>query len=163
MPAAHGFSYNDGMGPMIVAAWLLQAIANPQSTAHLQVKTSASAAAVAAGGTVTLQVDVTPKPKMHVYAPGQDGYIPIQLTLTADPAFTAAKAKYPAGETFVMPALNERQLVYAKPFRITQAVTLAPSATGPVTIKGTLRYQACDDTICYLPKTIPLDWTVLVK
>lgn len=100
---------------------------------------------------------------MHVYAPGQEGYIPIQLSLTADPAFTAAKAKYPAGEKFVMPALNETQLVYAKPFRITDDVTLRPSSTATVTIKGTVRYQACDDKICYLPKTVPIEWTLVVK
>ena len=141
---------------MILAAWILQAAAGLQETAHLQLKPSTR---VAAGGKVTLQLDVTPKPKMHVYAPGQEGYIAIQLTLTANPAFTAAKAKYPAGEKIVMPAINETQLVYAKPFRITQDVTLKPSA-GPVTIKGVIRYQACDDTICYLPKTVPVEWVV---
>src|SRR5689334_10307344 len=101
------------MLPMIAAAWLLQAVPAVQTTAHLELKTSTSAAAVARGGKVTLQIDVTPKPKMHVYAPGQEGYIAIDLSLTADPAFTAAKAKYPAGEKYVMPALNETQIVYA--------------------------------------------------
>ena len=148
---------------LMVMFWLLQAVANPQDTAHLQLKTSASADAVAPGGKVTLQVDVTPKAKMHVYAPGQDGYIPIQLTLVDAPGITAAKAKYPAGEKYVMPALNETQLVYAKPFRITQQLTLKSPASGPVTIKGTIRYQACDDTICYLPKTVPVEWAVTVR
>ena len=146
----------------IVAAVLAQAPAKPPiETAHLLVATSAGA--VARGGKVTLQIDVTPKPKMHVYAPGQEGYIAIVLTLAADPAVTAAKAKYPAGEKYVMPALNETMLVYAKPFRITQDVTIKPSDAGPRTIKGTLRYQACDDQICFLPKNVPVEWTVAVK
>ena len=122
-----------------------------------------SVAAVATGGKVTLQIDVTPKPKMHVYAPGQDGYIPIQITLTDDETFTAAKAKYPAGEKYVMPALNETQIVYARPFRVTQEITLARSAAGTVTVKGSVRYQACDDAICYLPKTIPVEWKIDVR
>ena len=143
----------------IVVAVLAQAPANkPIETAHLTV--TATAGAVARGGKVTLSVDVTPKPKMHVYSPGQDGYIAITLTLDADQGVTAGKAKYPAGEKFLMPALNETMLVYAKPFRITQDVTIAPSAATPATIKGKLRYQACDDQICYLPKTIPVEWTV---
>ena len=50
---------------LMVMFWLLQAVANPQDTAHLQLKTSASADAVAPGGKVTLQVDVTPKAKMR--------------------------------------------------------------------------------------------------
>ena len=150
------------MRQLIVAAWLFQAatLANPQETPHLQLKTSAKPAA---GRKVTLQIEVTPKPKMHVYAPGQDGYIPIQLTLTPDAAFIAAKAKYPDGEKFVMPALNETQLVYAKPFTITEEITLASPAAATVTVKGRVRYQACDDAICYLPKTVPVEWVVTAK
>ncbi|HEX9368116.1 MAG TPA: protein-disulfide reductase DsbD domain-containing protein [Vicinamibacterales bacterium] len=137
-------------------------------TKHLAVTTSSSPDAVAPGKRVTLAVDVAPKPKMHVYAPGQEGYITITLTLEAAPAFSAAKAKYPAGEKLFMPALKETQLVYAKPFRIAQDLTLAAtpelrkraSEGGSLAIKGTLRYQACDEAICYLPVTLPLAWTV---
>ena len=134
--------------------------ASKKETKHLAVTTSSSPQTAAAGKRVTLAVDVAPKPKMHVYSPGQEGYIGITLTLDADPAFTAAKAKYPAGEKIYMAILKETQLVYAKPFRIAQDVTLKPGTTGPVTVKGTLRYQACDDTICYLPTTVPLTWTL---
>ena len=153
---------------MVIEAFLLAVLAQapakaPIETAHLVVTTSASAAAVARGGKVTLQLDVAPKPKMHVYAPGQEGYIAIVLTLDADPGVAAAKAKYPVGEKYVMPALNETMLVYAKPFRITQDVTIKSSDAGPRTIKGTLRYQACDDRICFLPKNVPVEWTVAVK
>jgi DsbC/DsbD-like thiol-disulfide interchange protein len=137
-------------------------------TAHLTIATSATVATAAPGQKVTLQIDVTPKPKMHVYAPGQEGYIPISLKLEPDPAFTAPKAKFPAGEKFFMKALNETQLVYAKPFRITQELKLAESpeltaraADGrPLTVKGTVRYQACDDAICYLPATVPVEWSI---
>lgn len=151
------------MPPWIAAAWLLLAPPPVQDTLHLQLKTSTNVESAVPGGKVILQIDVTPKPKMHVYAPGQDGYIPIQLTLADSSAFTATKPKYPAGEKFVMPALNETQLVYAKPFRITQEVTLKPSKAGAMTIKGAVRYQACDDAICYLPKTVPVEWTIAVR
>jgi DsbC/DsbD-like thiol-disulfide interchange protein len=136
-------------------------------TAHLTIATSASAAA-APGQKVTLTVEVTPKPRIHVYAPGQEGYIPISLTLQADAAFTAAKPKYPAGEKLFMKALNETQLVYEKPFRITQELKLADSPElaaraardAPLTVKGSIRYQACDDKICFLPATVPVDWSI---
>jgi DsbC/DsbD-like thiol-disulfide interchange protein len=140
-----------------------------KETVHLTVKTTASDETAAPGHKVSLLVDVSPKPKMHVYAPGQEGYIAITLRLDADPAFTAGKAKYPAGEKLFMKILNETQLVYAKPFRIVQDVTLAltremrqrAAADGAsLTIKGTLRYQACDDKICYLPANVPVEWRV---
>lgn len=151
----------------LVLGMLAQAPAKPApiETAHLTV--ALSAAAITVGGKTTLFLDVTPKPKMHVYSPGQEGYIAIALTLDADPGVVAAKAKYPAGEKYVMPALNETMLVYEKPFRIAQDVTLksasAEAKTMSKTIKGTLRYQACDDKICYLPKTIPVEWTIAVR
>jgi thiol:disulfide interchange protein DsbD len=130
-------------------------------TAHLVVTTSVAADSAAAGRKVSLHVEVAPKPLMHVYAPGQEGYLTIVLTLDADASFEAAKAKYPAGQKLFMPLLNETQLVYAKPFRITQDVTFrAGLAPGPRPIKGTLRYQACDDKVCYRPVTVPLTWTI---
>ncbi len=130
-------------------------------TAHLVVTTNVAPAAGGSGRKVPLYVDVEPKAQMHVYAPGQEGYIAIALTLDASASFEAAKAKYPTGEKVLMPLLNETQLVYAKPFRITQDVTIRAAAPpGPLTIKGTLRYQACDDKVCYRPVTVPLTWTI---
>ena len=132
-------------------------------TRHLTIATSSSAPVVAPGKRVSLLADVTPKPKMHVYAPGQDGYIAISLTLEPSPMFTAGKVKYPAGEKILMPILKETQIVYAKPFRIAQEISLRPAAapgSAPVTVKGTIRYQACDDTICYLPTNVPVQWTI---
>jgi DsbC/DsbD-like thiol-disulfide interchange protein len=138
-------------------------------TAHLTIAASASVETAAPGQTLSLNLDIAPKPGMHVYAPGQPGYIAVALTLDADPAFAAAKARYPAGEKLRIPALNETQIVYVKPFRITQDVSLAATpevrtrAAGDrpsLVIRGTLRYQACDDRICYLPATVPVEWTV---
>ena len=141
--------------------------------AHVTVALSASPAVAAPGHKVSLFLDVTPKPKIHVYAPGQEGYIPIALTLDADPAFTAAKPIYPAAaEKYYMPVLKETQLVYSKPFRLTQNLTIALSrdvrqrAAAPdasLTIKGTLRYQACDDQVCFLPQNVPVEWTVRLR
>jgi hypothetical protein len=34
---------------------------------------------------------------------------------------------------------------------------------GELTIEGNFRYQACDDRICYVPKTVPLRWTIRVE
>ena len=137
-------------------------------TAHLTIVTSATPATVAPGQKLTLTVEVAPKPNIHVYAPGQEGFIPISLKLQDDASFTATKAKYPAGEKLFMKALNETQIVYAKPFRITQELKLAAApdlakraANGEsLTVKGSVRYQACDDKICFLPATVPVEWAV---
>ena len=138
-------------------------------TPHLTVATTSSRRAVAPGTRLSLFVDVAPKPRMHVYSPEQKDYISIALTLAPDEAFKAHDAVYPKAEKFLFEPLQETQLVYSKPFRIVQNVTIAltpamrqrsgaPGAT--LTIKGMLRYQACDDKVCYLPKNLPLTWNL---
>jgi DsbC/DsbD-like thiol-disulfide interchange protein len=130
-------------------------------TKHLTIRTSANTSSAAPGGSVTLFVDVEPKPKMHVYAPDQKDYIPITLTITPDEGFRATPAKYPVAEKYFFAPLKEIQLVYSKPFRIAQPVTLARTGAGAaLTIRGTVRYQACDDAICYVPQQVPVTWTL---
>ena len=131
-------------------------------TKHLKISASAKPAAAAPGARVSLFVDVEPKPKMHVYAPDQKEYIPIALTLTPDEAFKAQPIRFPPAEKYFFAPLKETQQVYSKPFRIEQPVTLGKGAAGDVTIKGTVRYQACDDAICYVPQNVPVAWTIKV-
>ncbi len=151
----------------VFAAILLLAFTSPQrqpaasksyETGHLTLTTSV-------GGPVNsarreLYLDITPKPRVHVYAPGQAGYITVSLKLDPDPRFSAAAARFPKPETMLFEPLNERQLVYSKPFRVTQPITLASDRRGnaPLVVTGTLRYQACDDKVCFLPKTVPVEW-----
>ena len=140
----------------------------PQLTATM----SASDATVAPGTRFSLLIDIAPKPKMHVYAPGQKDYIPVSITLRDDAAVRAHSPVFPRAEKYFFAPLEETQLVFSKPFRIVQDVTVgltpalreqarAPGAT--LTIGGTLRYQACDDAICYLPKALPVSWTVALR
>ena len=99
-----------------------------------------------------------------------EGLIPVSLKIDADPAITVGAVQFAKPE--LRKVLDETQLVYSTPFRIAQDVTLAatpalrdrartPGAT--VTIKGTLRYQACDDAICYVPVNVPVTWTVALE
>ncbi|HEY7497226.1 MAG TPA: protein-disulfide reductase DsbD domain-containing protein [Vicinamibacterales bacterium] len=130
-------------------------------TPHLTVVPSASASTIAPGAKLSLVVEIAPKPKMHVYAPGEKEGIPVALTLEPNPAIKAAAPEFPPAEKFFFEPLNLTQRVYSKPFRITQPIAIAGAPpSGPLTIKGSLRYQACDDKVCYLPKTVPLTWTL---
>jgi len=130
-----------------------------------------SDAIAAVGHRVTLSVRVTPGPKMHVYAPGQKGYIPIALTLTPDAAFRTHAIRLPASTTYHYKPLNETVQVYSAPFTIAQDITIAltpdmreRAARGEVlTIAGEIEYQACDDTVCYRPETIPVEWKVTLS
>lgn len=140
-------------------------------TRHLTVAATASDARVAPGTRLSLILDITPKPKMHVYSPEQKDVIPISLTLDAG-EFRTHPAVFPRPEKYFFKPLDETQLVFSRPFRVVQDVTIAltpalrkraaePGAT--LTITGTLQYQACDDAICYLPEKVPVSWTVALK
>ena len=140
-------------------------------TRHLTLATSVSTPRVAPGARVSLIVDVTPKPKMHVYSPDQKDVIPISLKLQAG-EFKAHAPVLPRAEKYFFAPLNETQLVFSKPFRIVQDVTIASTpamraragqAGATVTVTGTLQYQACDDAICYIPVTVPLTWSIALR
>ncbi len=108
-------------------------------------------------GRVVVTVLVTPKPKMHVYAADVAGYVPFTLEVERQPGVKAGRVTYPQAETYVFPPTGESSRVYIAPFRVTQTLTIGQpmrtaiaagqDARGVVTI----RYQACDDTVCYRP------------
>ena len=62
--------------------------------------------------------------------------------------------------------------VYSHPFRLVQELTLSLSREmraraaeegATLTIRGEFRYQACDDRVCFMPATLPVEWTVKLK
>ena len=144
----------------VVATVVLALLAAP---IQLTFTTTARAASVKAGHTLQLFVDVTPKPKMHVYAPGAKDYLPIALELNSV-GVRAGKLTYPASQDWYFEPTKEHVPVYQSPFRLSQDVVVASTVKpGTLIITGVLKYQACDDTICYTPVTAPIAWTVTVK
>lgn len=136
--------------------------AQPIATVHLSVVASASD--VDAAGKASLYLDISPKPKMHVYAPGEKDAIPVGLTLAPLRAIKPGKIVFPPPEKYLFAPLKLTQLVYSKPFRLTQPITIVnPPPGGTLTIKGTLDYQACDDAVCYVPKEVGVTWTLKIR
>jgi peroxiredoxin len=116
---------------------------------------------------LTLLVDVDLKPNMHVYAPGVEHYIPISLELDHSSYYTARPVEYPRPETVTLTAINETVPVYQGKFRILQDVMLQGrdtlSSVKELKIKGRLRYQACDDKMCYSPQIVNLEWPLKLE
>ena len=106
-------------------------------TKHLTITTSTSAPTAAPGDRLSLYVDVSPKPKMHVYAPDQTDYIPIELKVEAASSFKPQAIQYPKAEQFYFEPLKETQRVYSKPFRITLPLVIAPLELTTVVVGGT--------------------------
>jgi DsbC/DsbD-like thiol-disulfide interchange protein len=147
----------------IISALLAQLVSPAPKPGHATILPSPTDVNGAAGAKLALFVDVTPKPGIHVYAPGSKDYIAITVKLNAQPEIKAGKLAYPKSETMIF--ADEKVPVYQKPFRLTQDVTLHKSAKpgSTVTVSGTVNYQACDDRVCYPPESSPVTWTVVVR
>ena len=127
--------------------------------------------AVAPGQSFALTIQVTPRPNMHVYAPGANGYKTVALHIASAPFVHAQRVVYPKSEIFEFKPLNERVPAYQQPFTLVQEMTLEGSAAAraalhdqkSMTITGSFDYQACDDGTCYNPASAPLTWTIDLK
>ena len=126
---------------------------------------------VAPGTHFSIVLDINPARRVHVYAPGVTGYKPIALSVDSQPGVVVRDARYPPSEDYHFKPLNEHVQVYQRPFRIVQDVLIDPSPraqaalkdVSSLTIKGVLNYQACDDTLCFTPQSVPLTWTVSLR
>lgn len=147
----------------ILTAFLLQLISPAAKPGHATILGSPAEVNGAPGAKLALFVDVTPKPGIHVYAPGAEFYIPITVKLNPSPEIKAGKLVYPKSETITL--LDEKVAVFQRPFRLTQDVTIDKTAKSgsKITIGGTVDYQSCDDKVCYPPESAPVTWTVTVK
>ncbi len=145
--------------------------ATKTTTDHLEIATSVAEAVLEPGARIALAVDITPRERIHVYAPGNENYIPVSLQIEAQPSLTVPPPEFPPAEDFFFAPLNEHVKVYQKSFRIVQHVTLGTSQEfrdslkkqPSLTIKGTVRYQACDDRVCFAPTKVPVSWTISPK
>ena len=135
-----------------------------RNTRHLSFTASMSPDAVRPGGRLSLVVKVAPKRRMNVYAPGTT-YRAITVTLDRHASLKPSRLIYPKPSIYFFKPLKEQVLVFRDPFTLTMDVrvgTLPPKAAS-LKISGTLSYQACDDRVCYLPESVPLQWTIPVK
>jgi hypothetical protein len=162
---AEDFRERDTAAEILVRQFGLAGEADRQTaeTKHLKLASSASADAARPGQRLALILDVELKPKIHVYAPGVTGYIPVEWSLESNPQIAADPVEYPPGHVVELPVINEKVPVYTGHIRLIREITVGQNASTPVVVKGSFRYQACDDTQCYIPATVPVEWTLRVE
>ena len=76
-------------------------------TDHLEAHAWVTDDVVAPGNRLSLVVDVTPKPGMHVYAPGDHAYRVIRLRTTSPEFLRIHEASYPRPEMYRFEPLDE--------------------------------------------------------
>lgn len=140
-------------------------------TSHLTVRASITDTTVAPGERLSIIAEVSPRPSMHVYAPGTHSYRVVRLVIDPQPWLRVHETTYPASEVYHFKPLDERVAVYAKPFRLTRDVTIratpemqkALAAMPSLAVTGALEYQACDEKLCYNPARAPFSFTLTTR
>lgn len=138
---------------------------------HLQLALEQSDAIAVPGTRITLAAEVRLPQDVHVYAPGAQGYKPIKLVMDEMPEMKFPPAVYPQSKSLFLPVINERVPVFEGTFRINQDVKVSSGAEfwgslgkdgKTFTIAAQLEYQACDQTKCYQPTSVPVKWQLQV-
>jgi thiol:disulfide interchange protein DsbD len=108
---------------------------------------------------------VLPSADLHVQAnkPREAGLIPTVLTIDAPAGVTIEELVYPESTEFSVAGFDRPLLVYGHDFVIGVRARVAASVPlGTVTVPARVRYQACDNLLCYVPLTVETRWAVPV-
>ena len=101
----------------------------------------------------------------HVQAnPASEEYlIPTTVTLEKADGITPEAPVYPKGVSFQLQGSDKEIQTYEKENTIKIPLQADESTIpGEKVLKGTLRYQGCDATTCFPPKTIPFEAKITI-
>ena len=133
---------------------------------HAALTTAASTSIAMPGHRVLLSLELDLPARMHVYAPGVSGYIPVDWNMDPAGGVKSQPVNFPAPEKLYLKPIKETALVYRRKVQLTREITFPQEAAlksqvspaGELVLKGSFRYQACDGRECYTPETVPLEW-----
>jgi thiol:disulfide interchange protein DsbD len=118
-----------------------------------------------AGGTARAALQVRLPSQLHVQsnAPRDPALIATELTLTPPAGVNATEIVFPKATDFQQTGLPQPLAVFEHEFAIgVQFAVAEGTAPGSIEVPGRLRYQACDDKVCYPPQTGEVRWTLTV-
>ena len=86
-----------------------------------------------------------------------EGLIPTTLTLQLPAAIVLDRIVYPKGVITRVAWADEPVALYTgRTILFAEGHVSGDAKAGPVKLEGSLRYQACNDTVCIAPKTVPI-------
>ncbi len=118
-----------------------------------------------AGGTARAALQVRLPPQLHVQsnAPRDPALIATEITFNPPAGVRATEIVFPKPTDFQQAGLPQPLAVFEHEFAIgVQFAVAEGTAPGTIDIPGRLRYQACDDKVCYPPQTGDVRWTLSV-
>ena len=116
---------------------------------------------VRAGSTVRAAVQVTLPEGLHVQSnkPRDPSLIPTELSLAPPTGVRGTEVVFPVAVDFPQEGLPEPLLVFDRKFTIGAQLTIAADLPlGPHVVPFVLRYQACNDKVCFAPNSAKGEW-----
>ncbi|HWB16127.1 MAG TPA: cytochrome c biogenesis protein CcdA [Vicinamibacterales bacterium] len=150
--------------PPVVLALAALGLAQGPGPATLQLTPLVESDA-AAGGTVRLALQIAVPDGLHIQsnAPRDPALIPTALTIDAPAGFAVTGIAFPDSIDFSMPGFDQPLAVFEHTIAVGVVMTVpAGQAAANVAIPAHLRYQACDATQCFPPRTVETSWTLHV-
>jgi len=99
---------------------------------------------------VTLNLDAG----LHIYGPDEvDDYMPTAITATGPEGITFGEPQWPDQSTFRMEDLDEEFQGFENQVEVIVPVLSMIREAGESEIELKVSYQACNDNMCFLPKT----------
>jgi cytochrome c biogenesis protein CcdA/thiol-disulfide isomerase/thioredoxin len=123
-------------------------------------------AAVPPGGPARLALRVSLPESLHTQSnkPLDPTLIPTALTIDPPSGVTVEEIVYPPAMELKQQGLDQPLLVFEHEFAIGVRVSLAAGvAAGDLALPARLRYQACNDIMCFPPATAEFAWTIRVE
>jgi hypothetical protein len=121
---------------------------------------------VKAGGTVIVRLAVRLPQDVHVQAdkPRDPSLIPTALTLVPPAGFSLDKISYPKSTDLSQSGRAEPLAVFGGEFIIeARLVALEGIPAGEHVVQASLRYQACNESVCFAPARATAQWTIKVS
>jgi cytochrome c biogenesis protein CcdA/thiol-disulfide isomerase/thioredoxin len=137
----------------------------PPRLAHATAAADAVTAPVRAGTTALVRLQVKVAPGFHIQSdkPRDPSLIPLTLTFDAPAGVSVSGLAFPASKDFTLKGSDQPLAVFEGAFAIEARLAIAKDhPPGEITIPARLRYQACDEIMCFRPMTIPATWTLTI-
>jgi len=121
---------------------------------------------LAAGSTtiVSLRVELPAGVHVQAHQPNDPLLIPTVLTVDAPAGVTVASVRYPSPAELKQTGQPEALLVLGPVFDISVTLAVAADTPGGMrSVPAVLRYQACNDEVCFPPARVASAWTLNVS
>lgn len=113
---------------------------------------------------VALRLSMRPGYHANSDRPSEDYLIPMRLTWDAKAPVEAVEVVYPKAKLEKFEFTEKPISVVDGQFEIVTRLRRSPNAMpGPAFLAGKLRYQACNDKMCFPPRTIDVKVPLLIQ